>query len=321
DSERAFGMTKTDEPASFDVRSARDMARRVIEHHFGTKPKRIVHQASGLSNFVFLVHHAEGEFIVRISPEPAKLNAFIKEQWAVAQARAAGVPTSEILEVGNEVIPYPFMVSQRVRGHEATRHPERLSILREMGRYAALINSIPTAGFGSVFDWSNNQLSRNETWDDFLHKELRLEARLELLRRHRMLSPQKLKELSSSLEGAAGRKLKPALNHGDLRLKNVMVDERGAITAIIDWEDCVSSIAPQWELSVALHDLSIDEKQEFLQGYGLPDKKATEIAPVVKALNLINYAPYVEQLAEAGNAAQIERYRTRLSGALDLYSL
>ena len=196
-----------------------------------------------------------------------------------------------------------------------------MQILREMGRYAALINSIPTTGFGNTFDWSNNQLSRNETWDDFLHKELKLEARLQLLEKRRMLPPQDLKKLRSILEGIGDEPPRPRLNHGDLRLKNVIVDKEGQITAIIDWEHCTSNISPYWELSLALHDLSIDEKQEFLEGYGLRGKRVKEIAPVVKALNLINYAPQIEGLIESKDASRLEQYRTRLSGALDLYSL
>lgn len=314
-------MTKPNGISNGEVRKTKAQARRIIEHHFGTKPKRIEYQASGLSNFVFLVYHREGEFVVRICPTPGKINAYIKEQWAVGKAQEAGVPTSEILEVGNEVIPYPYMVSRKVRGQAATNHPERLVILRELGHYAALINSIPTTGFGSVFDWSNNQLSRNASWRDYLSDELRLETRLAILKKHRMLSPQKLKVLRTTLERAGKRSLKPSLNHGDIRLKNVMVNGSGKIIAIIDWEDCMSNLAPYWELSLALHDLSIDEKQEFLQGYGLSDKKVAEIAPVIKALNLINYAPHVGRLAERNDRAELEQCRTRLSGALDLYSL
>jgi hygromycin-B 4-O-kinase len=313
-------MTTNESPA-VDLRKAKEMARQLIAHHFDNKPKRIVHMSSGLTNFVFLVYHPEGDFIVRISPEPTKVQVYIKEQWAVVQAREIGVPTVEILEVGNHVVPAPYMVSRRVTGQESTFHPNRLQILREIGRQAALINSIPTTGFGSTFDWSGNQLSRNETWREYLDKELQLEARLETLKKYRLLLPKDLKTLRLICKDMAGWKPEPSLNHGDLRLKNVIVNEAGEISAIIDWEDCVSSVSPHWDLSIALHDLSIDEKQEFLEGYGLPEKKLTEIAPFIKALNLINYVPEIERLADAKEMVRLEQYRTRLSGALDLYSL
>jgi hygromycin-B 4-O-kinase len=313
-------VTTNSETSTLDARQARATARRVITHHFGERVNRIVYQPGGLSNFVFLVKHTEGEFVVRISPEPSKINAFIKERWAMSKAREVGVPTPEILEVGNEVAPSPYMISRRVKGQEATYNPSRMQILHEMGRYAALINAIPTTGFGGTFDWSSNQLSRNQTWQDFLDKELKLDTRLAVMEKHRMLSGSQIIKIRSTLEGVTDLTPRPALNHGDIRLKNVIVDEDGLITAIIDWEHCVSNLAPQWELSLALHDLSVDEKQEFLEGYGLREPQVVEIAPVMKALNLINYATEVERLLESHEMARLERYRTRLRGVLDLYS-
>jgi aminoglycoside phosphotransferase (APT) family kinase protein len=303
-----------------EIKAAKEMARAVIAHHFGNKrPRRIEHKTAGLSNFVFEVLHAEGDFIIRISPEPTRINSFIKEQWAQAQARAAGVPVPEILEVGSGVIDQPFMISRVVEGREATFHPHRLEIVKEMGRYAALINTIGTKGFGSTFDWSSNQLSHNESWANFLENELRLEERLQTLEKRKMLAAAQVKKIRQILTGA-GRG-KPALNHGDIRLKNVMVDERGRITAFLDWEHATSNLAPAWELSIALHDLSIDEKQLFLEGYGLKEKKIVELMPLIKAINLVNYAPEVERRAIEKDKEHLEKLRTRLGGALDMYTV
>jgi hygromycin-B 4-O-kinase len=307
--------------ANEDIQKAKRMARHLIEHHFKTTPQRIIYQAGGMTNFVFRIHHGEGEFVVRIGQNPGKLNAYIKEQWAVARAQQAGVPTPEILEVGNEVISSPYMISRCVRGQAATHHPDRQKILRELGRYTALINSILTSGFGSVFDWSSNQLSKNDSWIEFLYQELRLDARLESLGKHKMLSPSKLKELRLILERGNGKKPSPGLNHGDVRLKNVLVTDKGKIAALIDWEDCMSCLTPHWDLSLALHDLSTDEKLEFLAGYGLHEDQFLEMAPLIKAINVINYAPYIEHLNATNDAARLAQYRLLLSGALDLYSL
>jgi hygromycin-B 4-O-kinase len=127
--------------------------------------------------------------------------------------------------------------------------------------------------------------------------------------------------LSSALKSISKQSKKTTLNHGDLRLKNILVNDKGAITAIIDWEDCISSVAPYWELSLALHDLSIDEKQALLEGYGLKVGKLPEIVPVLRALNIINYAPEIERLADEKDTVRLEQYRVRLSGAFDLYCL
>ena len=303
------------------VNKFKEMARIVIKHHFGSNPKRIVFKASGLTNFVFAAVHKEGNYIIRISPDPARIDLFYKEQWAQTAAKNAGVPTAEILEVGTGIIPFPFMITQFVKGGEATHHLQRMEILREMGRYAALINSIPTKGFGKTFDWSGNQLSRNETWKEYLQDELEYEKRLEILEKYQVTSPAQIKQLRKILAEAVKMKPIPALNHNDMRLKNVIADEKGKICAVIDWEGCTSNFAPAWELSIALHDLWIDEKQTFLEGYGISAAEVGEIAPLMKAFNFINYAHAVERIANRKDTARLEQYRNRLSGVLDLYSL
>ena len=297
------------------------MAARIIEHHFGSAPKRITHNASGLSNLVFSVQHSQGDMIVRLSPDQARLNSYLKEHWAITAARKAGVPVPEVLECGNQVVPIPYMVSRKTVGNPAAHHPERLRIVREMGHYAAVINSLKTKGFGSTFEWSHNRLSHNATWLEFLHNELRMGEKLDILEGAGMLSKPLRRKLRTTLENAAGKTRKPALNHGDIRLKNVLVGNTGQIVAILDWETATSNLAPEWELSLALHDLSIDEKHAFIEGYGLAPRKLVDIAPVIKSLNIINYAPEVERLVKAKDTAQLEQTRIRLSGVLDLYSL
>lgn len=291
----------------------------IMLHHFGARPARLEPQHGGLSNLVFSVRHKRSGYIVRLNSDPAKLHPFLKEQWACAEARRAGVPVPDILEVGSD--PLPYMIQAKSRGEPATDHSERLRVLCDLGRYAARIHSIRTHGFGATFDWSHNHLSTNARWPDFLRDELHLEERLALLNRYRMASAEKLNRLRRALRRLPGARRSPALNHGDLRLKNVLVDDKGRILTILDWENCISAPAPEWDLSIALHDLSIDEKESFLKGYGLRPDRLRAISPILQALNLVNYAPKVSRLAARKETAELARYRARLSGALDLYSL
>lgn len=297
------------------------MAEALVAHLLGSSVARIDRMGGGLTNFVFEVDHAEGAFIIRMSPRPAKINDYLKEQWAMTTAREVGVPTPEILEVGCEVVSIPYMVARKVEGREATHHPERFRILREMGRLTALVHTVPTSGFGQTFDWSKNRLSRNESWRDYLHNELKVEDRIEALERQRLLTGPHAEALRRTFAEIETWTTPPVLNHGDVRLKNVVADETGTITALIDWECCCSNMAPFWDLSLALHDLSIDAKQEYLAGYGLIEDEVREMAPALKAFNVINYAPYADRACSAQDAARLERYRTRLTGALDLFSL
>lgn len=300
------------------VRHFTAMAKQLMKHHFGVSPKRISHQASGLTNFVYDARIPEGEFIVRISSSPEKINDYIKEQWAVAHAEKAGIPVAEILEVGNNAIPHPYMIQKKLRGSEAGYHKERLNIIRQMGKYAAVLHKIPTNGFGQVFDWSENKLSKNATWKEFLEKEVRVKDCLSILRKLRMLNNGSLERLSEQLVAIEKLNIPPVFNHGDLRLKNIIIDKDACILALIDWEESSSNI-PYWDLSIALHDLSIDEKEAFLDGYGMDAEQFARIAHFLKALNLINYGPALEKMR--ANSAQLDHYRLRLNGHLDLYSL
>lgn len=303
------------------IRHYRRLAAKIVRHYFGTPARRIVYRPSGLTNFVFVINHVEGQFVIRISPDPERIHAFRKEWWASQHVRKADVPSPEVLAVGEDVGPEPYMITRRVTGSEATHHEKRSRIIREMGRYAALINSIETTGFGSNFDWTNEPVTIL-TWSDYLDQEYEAEKRLEFFATHQLLPETELTKLSRILdETRSANDLRPALNHSDLRLKNVIVDDDGDIMAIIDWEDCLSTLAPQWELSISLHDLSIDEKHLFIDGYGLAAPELEQIVPLIKTFNILNYYAVIEQAIEEDDQQKLSGLKLRLDGTLDMFSL
>jgi len=310
-------MNEKNQPSA--IRHYRHLTRTIVQQYFGKPASRIVYKSSGLTNYVFAVNHVEGQFIVRISPDAERIKAFQKELWASQKAREAGVPTPEVLAVGNDAVSEPYMITRRVTGSEATHHPNRRHIVHDMGEYAAIINSIPTTGFGCNFDWTKDT-SNHSTWDSYLENEFELAARLELFSANNLLSDAQLQELGRILDSAKNRP-ETSLNHTDLRLKNVIVDEGGDIAAIVDWEECVSTIAPEWELSIALHDLTIDEKHAFIEGYGLSGPQLEEMAPLIKAFNILNYSSAIERAIETEDHKTLGEIRLRLKGSFDLYSL
>jgi aminoglycoside phosphotransferase (APT) family kinase protein len=302
------------------LRHYRRVVRQIVRRYLGTPARRITYKASGLTNFVFVVNHLDGQFVIRISPDPERIGAFNKEWWATQHVRKAGVPSVEILAVGNDVGPEPYMITRRVSGAEATHHPKRQRIIHEIGHFASIINSIETHGFGTNFDWTDTA-PKIETWSEYLDREYQLQNRLEFFATHQILPEQELNKLSAIIEETRRADIKPALNHSDLRLKNVIVDEDGDITAIIDWEDCLSAAAPEWELSIALHDLSIDEKHAFIEGYGLTPDKVEQMAPLIKAFNILNYQSAIASAIEQDDQSKLSELKLRLNGTLDLFSL
>lgn len=311
-------MDEKNQPSA--IRHYRNLTKTIVQQYFGKPASRIAYKPTGLTNYVFAVNHVEGQFVIRISPDPERVKAFQKELWTSRKAREAGVPTPEVLAVGNDAVSEPYMITRRVTGTEATHLPNRTRIVHEMGEYAAIINSIPTTGFGINFDWTSVDTNYT-TWDSYLEHEFDLDARLRLFSTNKLLTEAQLKELVDIITSAKATQHKASLNHSDLRLKNVIVDEGGDIAAVVDWEDCLSTIAPEWELSVALHDLTIDEKQAFIEGYGLRVEQVEEMAPLIKAFNILNYSQAVQRAVETEDQKSLDDIKLRLNGALDLYSL
>lgn len=308
---------KREQPAV--IRHYRHIVRAIVDRHFGKPASRIVYKTAGRTNYVFAVNHVEGQFVVRISPEAEKIKNFQKELWISRKVREAGVPSPEVLAVGSDLGPEPYMITRRVTGTEGTHHPKRNRILHDLGRFAAMINTIHTTGFGTDFDWTTDET--NATWDAYLEKEFELDKRLQLFSSNNILPGAEINQLQEIITGAQTKRLTPSLNHSDLRLKNVIVDEGGDIAAIVDWEECLSTIAPQWELSISLHDLSIDEKHAFIEGYGLSSRQIHDMAPLIKAFNILNYSQAVEIALDKKDHKALSELKLRLNGSLDLYSL
>ena len=156
---------------------------------------------------------------------------------------------------------------------------------------------------------------------EYLENELDVTNRLKFFDTHNILPRKKINKLISLFTKIRKWRIAPALNHCDLRLKNVIVNDAGKIQAILDWENCSSNVAPYWDFSIALHDLSIDGKQKFLEGYGLNFDEFERMSYALTAFNLINYVPTLERIITRKDVTQFELYKLRLNGELDLFSL
>jgi aminoglycoside phosphotransferase (APT) family kinase protein len=294
-------------------------ALRIVKRHFGRRPRRLARLSGGLSNEVFECDVGQDRCVIRLNRDATSFQRFLREQWAIERVAAADVPVPRVLEVGNDATGAAYIVTQRIDGVVAGAHPHRHEVLRQLGQLAARVHGVPTRGYGMVFDWSANRLSRCDRWGAYLDRELNVSGRMALLRRHRMLSDGAATALERSLQVMRRWRKRAALQHGDLRLKNVLLDpDSGGIVALIDWDQCLSAPPPYWDLSIALHDLGVDEKEALLQGYGMTPRRFQALADDVRLLNVLNYAPAVEQAAAARDGERLAWLRLRLRGALDM---
>lgn len=311
---RAAPQDSTRAPAD----AQRHLAARILRLHLGERPRRLEPLGGGLTNQVFRLETRGRSYVIRLHDDEAKLADYRKEEWAMAQARGVDVPTPRVLAIGVER-QRPFMILEEVRGIPATHWSEPASVLRQLGECAARLHSVRTQGFGRAIGTGQLGPALWPNWAEFLDNELRLRERLQLLDRMQLLAAPARRQLDISLQEMRGWRRRPVLQHGDLRLKNVMVSpEDGRIVALLDWEDCLSAPAPFWDLAIALHDLGPDEKEAFLEGYRLTPGRFERMAPVLRVLNLLNYAWVIGQASGNGQRRQVAWLKARLRGAFDV---
>lgn len=299
-------------------RAARAYVERVAPKVLRQPAHGIRRRGGGLTNFVYQVDTGDRSVIVRLNPDPKKLQAFERERRAMKLAHDAQLPVPDVLSVGAD--PHPFMVLQNVRGTVGTHAYDRISTVRQMGELTARIHRITTHGFGpAALDPGPASRARRTSWGAHLEGDLHASERLALLQEHEVFLPDNAEKMRRTLQHMCTWRRNPVLHHGDMRLKNVIVGTDGKIVALLDWENCTSSVPALWDLSIALHDLTIDEKQAFVQGYGYSPRQLTKSIAYLRLLNALNYAPVVRAAAERSEKSKLNWHRARMAGDFNLY--
>ena len=282
-------------------------------------PQNVRRRGGGLTNLVYQVDIDDRSVIVRINTDPHKRKVFEREREAMKLARVARVPVPHVVHVGAD--PHPFMILEKVRGVVGTHAYDKIGTVRQMGEITARIHRIHMPGFGpnAVDAAVAGGVARRHSWGAHLEADLHASERITALERLGMFFPDNADRMRQILGHMSAWRRNPVLHHGDMRLKNIIVDPHGKIIAVLDWEHCTSSVPALWDLSLALHDLTIDEKQAFLQGYGYGPRELTKSIGFMRLLNALNYASFVVQMAERGETAKLNWHRARFAGNFNLY--
>ncbi len=236
------------------------------------------------------------------------------------QARAVRVPTPRAVAVDRVADGRPYILVEHVAGVPGTHAADRNALLQALGRVAARLHGVRTHGIGHVFDWAPAERTRATSMAEWIDGHYRATDRIALLRRHGVIDAAQARALAATAATLRRWRRPPVLQHGDLRLKNVMVDATtGRLAALLDWDDARSMPGPHWDLSIALHDLGIDGKEAFLHGYGLTPRAYAALLPGIRLFNVLNYAHALRSAMRHRDARRLAWLRVRCSGALDLY--
>lgn len=247
---------KWNEPALLEGADESDIIGRMWRR-FGAGSLQQVHRLAGRSRRTFACTGDGGEqLIIRLAdPEGSR---FELETMVLDQVARAGIRVPEVLYTGVEATPTgtptTVMVQERLSGVTlgtyAAEHSadEAYLALAHAGEILHQIHGVPAGGFGPLNDRFLPSLCGNEQrlGDWFI------DALTPKIDAARTIAPEARPLLDHSFALLANHRptfdaSATGLLHGDFSPSNVLVDARGRVTGILDWE-AVKSGPPEIDI-------------------------------------------------------------------------
>ena len=242
----------------------------------------------GSVNKVFIVETVKNKVVVRMSERHDALDEYAKEAWCLEQAAARGVLVPSVISVGR-CAGNAYIVQSYIAGDEGRdSHVSKYGIWRELGSYARLIHSIGVSGFGLKL----SQLTRGDAQQSWLkyvdYNIASLDENDPLIKLGVLTQPQS-KVIKGVFADLRGREFTFGLNHGDISLKNTIIDVRGVVS-LLDWGSAEASLVPHHDLIQILKmnmsegDPDGEQILAFLDGYGISPAEYERMMPELESL-------------------------------------
>ncbi len=241
----------------------------------------------GSVNDIFVVATAASRFVVRVNDEASHAQ-FKKEAWCIAQASAAGIPSPQVLDVGTRG-GHAYMVQTYVTGENgADKSADTTCVWRALGYYARIIHGIATDGFGEVLSPDRPGVF-TDTWSRFLTYNIDSLTNDDPLLRLGVMTPTHAQKIGRVFRELREKPFRFALNHGDLALRNTLVERSGTV-ALLDWGCAEAHVVPHFDL-IEIRRSSLAPTASgfaaFLDGYELSLAEYHTMLPDLDSLALL----------------------------------
>ena len=175
---------------------------------------------------------------------------------------------------------------------------QRLRLFTRISEWAAQINRVKVIGYGDRVDDTGSRFA-DTSWREFIDLQ-REKARLNELRRAGLLTRPVSETIDAALRGLGQIATDSYLYHGDLlgNWANVLVNDRGQVQGILDWEYAGAGAATVFEIASVLYCFVRDGVAEgdrdqylsaILDGYGISSETYNvEYRPLVNATLLLH---------------------------------
>lgn len=261
-------------------------ARTILENELG----EAIHDSQvhpitiGLTNFVYRARVSrEREFIVRLnisSDQDYRSRMYQRSSFVTRKFLAHGLRVNRVLSTGT--VPFAYSLEECLPGFSADRltSPKaRQGVFLEMGKFMKQVNTLTNVGFGQEFDYGYENSPALGTVSEFLQFS-RTQLLSPLLQEEGIISLSEAHDLCNRFHALYSGNYSVGYVHGDLRLENVLTNDKGYLIGIVDWDLVRLDLTPLADLAQALSTSSLPEQElsypqsEFerralLAGYGV----------------------------------------------------
>ncbi|WNS43850.1 phosphotransferase [Paenibacillus sp. MMS20-IR301] len=257
----------------------------------------------GFVNQVYVVETTNHKVVVRMN-DADHFPGYVKENWCISQAAAAGIPGPEVLSIGiaEETA---YMIQEFVEGDNGQDSTvSKSAIWRQLGGYSRLIHSIPVKGYGEhLIDPLHGEFhspahpGSDGSWQGYVQYNINSLTADDRLIELGVTDQAKSQRVRKMFEQVRQKSFRFGLIHGDLSLKNTIIDPAGQVI-LLDWGNAEVRPVPYGEIialmqsQLASGEPAIEDFNAYLDGYGLSAGELTDIHPLLllKAFDNLRWA-------------------------------
>ena len=257
----------------------------------------------GFVNQVCVVETESHKVVVRMN-DTSTYPSYVKEKWCIEQATAFGIPGPEVLSIGI-VDETAYMIQAFVDGDNGLDSKVLKSdVWRQLGKYAKLIHSIQVKGYGeNLIDpvhgefHSPSHAGSDGSWLGYVQYNINSLTEHDQLIELGVINKMKLRKVRKLFENLKKDRFHFGLIHGDISLKNTIVNQTGQVI-LLDWGNAEVRAVPHgdiiWVMQSQILDgaPNIEEFKAFLDGHGISVEDLAEMRHLLllKAFDNLRWA-------------------------------
>ncbi len=256
-----------------------DKLEQIIHHHCPDVHGRVSFAPirTGKFNSSFWVHAADAEMVLRIAPPRDAVFVFYERdmmrQEPKIHARArehTDTPVARVIayDDSHTLLDRDFILMERLPGRPLTEmgYVDYNAVLRQMGYYLAQVHNIHAREYGYL--GAHKPMAPQPCWADaFVVMWNKMIDDVASVGYYDAAEQRLMRELLEQRLSLFDRDIPASLLHMDIWHQNILVDDAGQVTGVVDWDRAL------WgdpEIEFAVLDYCGISEPAFWEGYGKP---------------------------------------------------